>query len=300
MSRPQPDSAPAGTSQVVCLGDLMVDVLALLPGPLAIGSDRPAPISFADGGSAANTAAWLAHLGAPVVFAGRVGDDAFGRAAVQRLRDGGVRTRVSVDPTEPTGVCLVLVSPDGERTMVPSAGANARLGPPELTDPPLLTSTDRLHLSGYALLNEGSRPAALAALARASELAIPISVDLASAAPLRELGVEQFLSWLPPGALLLANSDELAAVTDDVRSLVGRGFTVVVKVGPEGAMLATAEGCWRVPTTTAEVLDSTGAGDAFAAGLLAALHGGRPLIEAVAAGNRSGASALRTLGGRPA
>jgi ribokinase len=290
----------ATTSRIVCLGDLMIDVLALLPGPLAIGSDRPAPIGFADGGSAANTAAWLAQLGAPAVFAGRVGDDAFGQAAVQRLRTGGVQTRVSVDPAEPTGVCLVLVSPDGERTMVPSAGANATLGVADVIDPPLLTAADRLHLSGYALLNAGSRAAALAALEQASELAVPISLDLASAAPIRELGSEQFLSWLPAGALLLANSDELAAVTDDVRSLSEAGFTVVVKTGPDGAMLATADSCRQVPTTAVEVLDSTGAGDAFAAGLLAALHGGGSLIEAVAAGNRTGARALRTIGGRPA
>jgi ribokinase len=292
-------SSSHAVPRIVCLGDLMVDVLALLPGPLAIGSDRPAPIRFADGGSAANTAAWLARLGAPAVFAGRVGDDAFGQAAVQRLRDGGVQTRVSVDPVEPTGVCLVLVSPDGERTMVPSAGANATLGVADVIDPPLLTVADWLHLSGYALLNAGSRPAALAALEQASELAIPISVDLASAAPIRELGSAQFLSWLPPGALLLANSDELAAVTDDVRSLTRGGFTVVAKAGPDGAVLATADDCQQVPTTAVKVLDSTGAGDAFAAGLLAALHGGKSLIEAVAAGNRAGGRALRTIGGRP-
>ncbi len=288
-------SRPA--SRIICLGDLMIDVLALLPGPLAIGSDRPAPVSFADGGSAANTAAWLAQLGVPAAFAGRIGDDAFGTAAVGRLQACGVETFVSIDPAEPTGVCLVLVSPDGERTMVPSAGANATLGPADL---PPFAAADRLHLSGYALLNAGSRDGALAALRRASELAIPISVDLASAAPIREAGREQFLSWLPSGALLLANSDELAAVTDDVRTLVARGFTVVVKTGRDGATLADADGCRTVPTDAVDVLDSTGAGDAFAAGLLAALHTGTPLIDAVGAGNRAGARALRTVGGRPA
>ncbi|MDQ2836048.1 MAG: PfkB family carbohydrate kinase [Actinomycetota bacterium] len=290
-------------SRIVCLGDLMVDVLALLPGPLVTGSDVPAPISFSDGGSAANTAAWLAELGADTVFAGRVGADAFGQAAVQRLRDQGVTTRVSIDPSTPTGVCLVLISPDGERTMVPSAGANGTLSPADLSDPPLVGAGDRLHLSGYALLNEGSRAAARHALAGAVEAGVPVSVDAASAAPIRALGGPRLLEWLPAGALLIANTDELAAMTDDDPAgptmLAARGFTAVIKDGPRGASLVHAGRRHELPTEPVPVLDSTGAGDAFAAGLLAALHGGEKLLQAVAAGNRAGARALRTVGGRP-
>lgn len=289
--------------RVVCLGDVMLDVLALLPGPLVTGSDRPAPISIGHGGSAANTAAWLASLGNPAVFAGRVGADDFGRAAVELLQQQGVQTRVSIDPVAATGICLVLVGPDGERTMVPSAGANARLTVAELTEPPLLAAGDRLHLSGYPLLHPGSRTAALAALAMATELDLPISVDAASAAPIRQLGGQRFLDWLPAGSLLLANADELAALSDDdpaaPASLVARGLTVVVKRGPAGALVASPDTTTQVGTEPVQVLDSTGAGDAFAAGLLAALHRGADLLTAVQAANRTGALALTRLGGRP-
>ena len=89
--------------RVVCVGDLMVDVHARLPGPLALGSDTPAPIAFTGGGSAANTAAWLARGGCAATFVGRVGDDAFGRHAVDELHAAGVELEVSVDRSCPPG-----------------------------------------------------------------------------------------------------------------------------------------------------------------------------------------------------
>ncbi|HEX2903997.1 MAG TPA: carbohydrate kinase family protein [Jatrophihabitans sp.] len=283
---------PAG--RLICLGDVMLDVLAQLPGPLATGSDTPAPITFSPGGSAANTAAWLGWLGTPVTFVGRIGDDAFGAEAVASLRRLGVLTAVTIDFERPTGVCLVLVSPDGERTMVPSAGANSGLAADDVLTS--VTAEDHLHLSGYSLLNPESRPAALAALAAAGSC----SVDAASAAPIRAAGAEQFLQWLPAGALVLANADELAALGGDPAALVRRGLTLVVKDGAAGARLADRDGIRTVATAAVPVRDSTGAGDAFAAGLLAAWWSGTTLLDAVAAGNAAGARALATVGGRPA
>ena len=117
-----------------------------------------------------------------------------------------------MDPDSATGVCLVLVGPDGERTMVPSAGANATLGAAELGRD-LLGAADHLHLSGYALLNAGSRAAALFALGPAASVGASVSVDAASAGPIRAVGAQRFLDWIPAGSLLLANADELAALT---------------------------------------------------------------------------------------
>ncbi|MFL6162408.1 MAG: carbohydrate kinase family protein [Jatrophihabitantaceae bacterium] len=287
------------TGSVVCLGDVMVDVLARLPGPLAIGSDTPAPVALRPGGSAANTACWLSSLGVPVLFVGRVGDDPFGRDAIAALRSAGVRRRVSVDPRAPTGVCIVLIGPDGERTMVPSAGANDTLTPAELAG--LVSTADHLHLSGYGLLNPGSRAAARSALAQARSAGASISVDAASAAPIRAVGATAFLGWLPAETLLIANTEELAALTNsgDPAELVDRSLTVVVKDGPAGARIADRHGVRRIPTVPVAVLDSTGAGDAFAAGLLAARRAGADLAAAVSAGNQTAARALGVLGGRP-
>jgi sugar/nucleoside kinase (ribokinase family) len=297
--------------QVVCVGDVMLDISAALPGPLALGSDTPASISFGHGGSAANTAAWLASLGVPCVFAGRVGADAFGQQAVAELRAHGVIPKVSTDPDTATGVCLVLVGPDGERTMVPSAGANAALSAGDLGSD-LLGAGDHLHLSGYALLREGSRPAAQFALELASSGGASVSVDAASAGPIRAVGAERFLDWLPPGAMLLANTDELAALTGGtgldsdgtrqdgaIAALVDRRLSVVLKCGSRGSVLGTAAGLWRAPAEPVRVLDSTGAGDAFAAGLLAALWDGAELPDALGQANRLGAVAAGRLGARP-
>jgi sugar/nucleoside kinase (ribokinase family) len=210
-----------------------------------------------------------------------------------------VRTRVAVDPSAPTGACIVLVDPAGERTMVPSAGANAALVPDDLAG--LVGPEDHLHLSGYSLLHEGSRSAALAVLRQAQAVGASISVDAASAAPIRSVGGGTLLGWLPAGALLIANAAELAALAehDDPAELTGRGLTVVVKDGPAGARIADRAGVRRVPTEPVPVLDSTGAGDAFAAGLLAARRAGAELDEAVRQGNQIAARALGILGGRP-
>ena len=100
---------------VYCLGDLMVDVVARLFGPLAEGSDSPAVIAYVGGGSAANTAAWLTRVGVDSVFVGAIGDDAAGQSQLESLHTLGVDVRFRVDRTRPTGTCLVLVAPTGER-----------------------------------------------------------------------------------------------------------------------------------------------------------------------------------------
>ncbi|MGI8880909.1 MAG: carbohydrate kinase family protein [Jatrophihabitans sp.] len=290
------------TGRIVCVGHVMVDVAAQLPGPLAAGSDTPAQIDIRHGGSAANTAAWVASLGVPSMFVGRVGDDEFGRAAVDALRAQRVTTAVTIDPTASTGMCIVLVAPDGERTMIPSAGANSHLSEADL---PTLDGTDRLHVSGYALLDDGSQSAALAAIDSAVRAGAAVSVDAASAAPLRRFGPTEFRRLLPASTLLVANADEATALTGLLSPTAAAGAlaeqfdTVVVKRGGTGAVAVISGAVYDVPGVAASVRDSTGAGDAFAAGLLAALRAGADLATAVTQAHRLGAVAVSQLGARP-
>jgi ribokinase len=283
-------------THVVCVGDLMVDVLAQLPGPLAPNSDTPAPVSFAGGGAAANVAAWVANAGAEATFVGRVGDDPLGRRAVDDLRAAGVRTAVAVDADGPTGVCIVLVGPDGERTMIPSAGANAGPGAA------LPERADWLYLSGYALLGDGSRGFARTALAHARERGWQIAIDVASTAPLAALGAQRFLDLAGADVVLFANAAEAEVLTgrDDpaaaAAELALRCGRAVVKRGAVGAVWSDGVGLRSVAAPRVELVDSTGAGDAFAAGFLAASG---DEAQRLAAAVDLAAQAVQQLGARP-
>jgi ribokinase len=284
-------------TRVVVLGDVMVDVVTRLSGPVAPGSDSPARIAFEGGGQAANTAAWLVVAGAPVALVARVGDDSAGRMAVAELETLGVETRVAVDGERPTGTCVVLVAADGERTMFPDAGANAALAPADLPDE-FLGAGSHLHVSGYALLRDGSREAALSAVERARAAEMSVSVDPSSAALLsdgpRRLG--KGVGLLLPNALEAATlggrEDPVAAA----RALAELFPEVVVTLGEEGALWTDGRELVRVDADAAEVVDSTGAGDAFAAGLIHGLLQGWPLDRAVRLGNAVGALSTRGLG----
>jgi sugar/nucleoside kinase (ribokinase family) len=300
-------SVPLGTEtlDVVVVGDVMVDVLAAMSGPLARGSDTPSAVTTAGGGSAANVAVWLAAQGVPTSYVGRVGDDALGRESVAALTDRGVTAWVSTEPDLTTGTCIVLVEPGGERSMLPDAGANATLTAADLPQRAFRPG-GHLHLSGYTLLNPGSRDAGLAALSMAAAADMTVSVDPSSAAPLAELGAARFLSMTRGVDLLLANRDEaavLAGTSDPHLAAQQLGDTyreVVVKLGADGAMWQQGFiGASAPAERGVEVVDTTGAGDAFAAGFLASwlLH---PEPEtALAAGCRLAARAVSKVGARP-
>jgi ribokinase len=288
-------------SRVVVIGDVMVDVLVRLSGPLAPASDAPAVIRFHGGGSAANTAAWLAAAGAETVLVGRVGDDERGRRARDELRAAGVDARLAADPEQPTGTCVVLVDPDGERTMAPDAGANDALSETDLADD-LLARGDHLHVTGYALLRPGSRPAARSAMTRARESGMTVSVDPSSSALLSV----DFLDQADGAQLLLPNASEAHALTGEsaperaARVLAGRFGEAVVTLGPDGALWTNGDEVLRVAAAAAESpVDSTGAGDAFSAGFLAARASGPSTAEALAAGCKLAARAVTTPGARP-
>jgi ribokinase len=292
-------------TRLVVLGDVMVDVVCRLDRPLALGSDAPGRIEFGYGGSAANVAAWAATAapsGGRPVLAGRIGADDRGRAAEAELRATGVDTRLTVDAEHPTGTCVVLVGPDGERSMVPDPGANDRLEDGDLPDE-LLVEGAHLHLTGYSLVRDGSRPAARSAIARAGRRGITVSVDPSSAALLSP----GFVDELAGVGLLLPNLEEAlvlsgeSAVERAAAALARRVPEVVITLGAEGALWTDGRGVCRVGAAGAgTALDSTGAGDAFAAGFLVARLSGAGPEAALRTGCELAAVAVRTPGARPA
>lgn len=293
---------------VVVVGDVMTDVVAQVDDPLALGSDTAAQVVTRQGGAGGNVAAWLAALGTPVLLVGQVGDDPFGREAVDVLTASGVRPALVIDPVRPTGTCVVLVGRDGERTMLPDAGANSGLTRSAL---PLaaIRGARHLHLSGYTLLNPGSREAGLAALAVAHHAGVPTSVDAASSAPLEAVGGKEFLRLTEGVDLALCTLDEADVLVGsrdpDVAAarLTATYPQVVLKLGADGARWSGADdpSGHRVAACLPRfgVVDTTGAGDAFAAAYLSAVVAGRTVEEALGAGCTLASRVVTRVGTRP-
>jgi sugar/nucleoside kinase (ribokinase family) len=261
-----------------------------------VGDDSPARIEFRGGGSAANVAAW-----GQAALVGRVGADARGTEVAEGLRAAGVSAFLAVDEHKPTGTCLVLVGPDGERTMFPDPGANDGLLPADVP-PAALSAGGHLHVAGYALLRAGSRPAARSAIERARAAGMTVSIDPSSAALL----TPEFFDFAAAARLLLPNAAEATALAgrpdpvQSARALAGRFGEVVVKLGAEGAVWTDGdEEVHARALPVSAVVDTTGAGDSFAAGLLRARLSGAAPAEALAAGCELAAQAVATPGARP-
>jgi sugar/nucleoside kinase (ribokinase family) len=276
--------------RIVVVGDVAVDVLVEPAQPAVPGADVPARIRTTAGGAGANTAAWLAHLGAAVTLVARIGDDDAGRGAGAELRTAGVRTALVVDPEHPTCTVVALLA-DGDRTLLSDRGAAAHLRPADL---PALDGTDHLHLSGYVLLEPSSRDAGLAALAAARSAGISTSVD-PQAAPALTPG---FREWVHGTDLLLPNADELAALGGGA-ALLSHVAAVAATRAADGATWQDARGTWETDTPTVDVVDVTGAGDAFDAGLLVAWLRGAGPMAALRAGCAAAAAAVARSGARP-
>src|ERR1700739_906490 len=163
-------------ARVVVIGDLMTDTVAHARLALARGSDTPAAVTMHGGGSGANIPAWRAADGGDVAFVGRRGADIAGRNRDMELMGYGVDARLVMDPERPTGTCVVMVTHRGDHTMMSDPGANAALSPDDLPKD-LFAPGSHLHISGYTLLNSGSRNAVLAAVSHAQHAGMTISVD---------------------------------------------------------------------------------------------------------------------------
>ena len=191
--------------------------------------------------------------------------------------------------------------------MLSDPGANAALSPDDLPKD-LFTPGSHLHVSGYTLLNEGSREATLTAIGLAQRAGMTVSVDGASAAPLERVGAEPFLQLTNGATLLFVNGDQARVITgreepeQAARVLNAWYPQVVLKLGPDGALFY-ANGRpepFRVNGPPVEkIVDGTGAGDAFCAGFLPAWLDKKPPAEALGSGCRLAAHALNLIGARP-
>jgi len=292
------------SARVLVVGDVMTDVIVIPDGPIIKGSDRRASVRSRPGGSGANQAVWLGAMQADVWFAARVG--AADRTMYENyFRGRGVVPMLAGDSEQPSGVLVTLVDPDGERSFLTDRGANLNLCAADLNES-LLDGVSLVMVSGYSLFAPGPRAAVLGLLASAKARGVAIAIDPASTGFLTDIGPRQFLDWTAGADWIFANAEEAELLTgaagleDQVRALGTCFANVIVKRGRLGAVLGGRDGIrLDLPAPSVTVRDSTGAGDAFAAGFIAAFLDGQDEAAAMKAGIAAGAKAVQAIGGQP-
>ena len=285
---------------VVCLGILVADVIARPVDELPYGAvSLMDEISLHGGGCALNTATGLTRLGLSALVVGKVGEDTFGDFVVGLLAERGLDTRgVLRDPDVPTSATVVLVDRAGERSFLHLPGANGALCAEELA--PEVFAGRALHVAGALVMPalDGAPTAGL--LAEAQRLGVQTSLDTVYDATGRW---ERVQPCLPHLDLLMASLAEAQGISGEEGPASAaawfrdRGVAeVALKLGPDGCYVAGAEFEGDVPAFPVHVVDGTGAGDAFAAGVIYGKLAGWPLVDAARFANAFGALATTAVG----
>jgi sugar/nucleoside kinase (ribokinase family) len=294
------------SARVLCIGDVMLDVItkiAVMPSQINYGSDTPSKISTHGGGAAGNVASWLTRTDARSTIVGHVGDDAAGAALMSEFDTLGVLHNNLMVEKGSSGVVVVLVDPTGERTMFPDNGANSGL---HIGDLPALENFDVVYLSGYSPLDPLSRPGVLEMVAAIKSAGLPLYFDPASVGAMMEVPLEEVKSWIRLMDVILLNEEEAIYLTGEtdsekaLESLLEYCETVVIKRGSQGA-IGKARGSIliSVPAISTEVVDTTGAGDSFAAGFIAQYAMTKNMQHGLEAGAAVAARCVAIVGARP-
>ena len=263
--------------EVISIGDVTTDILIFVPTYPKLSQDVNASRLEMDlGGSAANFAVAMKRLGISSGLIGKAGDDWFGNFVISELKKEGVDvSHVAVEKGAGSGIVISVIDRNGERTMFSYRGANVRLRPNEI-DSKYIQKAKLLHISGYALVQSPQREAALKCAQLAKESGILVSLDpgplihLAKPAAVRRI--------LRLTDVVLPNSDEIRSLSKHrnifqcVETILNVGPKIVgLKLGRRGCLLARGDIRIRIPVFKVKVVDTTGAGDAWGAGFMAAL-----------------------------
>lgn len=317
---------PEPVTDVIAIGNAIVDVmapcedalierLALVRGGMTLVDsarsrqlyDAMGPAREISGGSAANTLAGLAALGARCEFIGQVADDQLGEVFAHDIRAGGIGFATPPRPGEPaTGRCLIFVTPDGQRTMNTYLGASQFL-PPAVLDEAAIAASKVLYLEGYLWDPEEPRAAMRRAIGAAKDHGRKVAFTLSDAFVIERHGAD-FRAMIETGEIdiLFANHIELAALTghDDfhqgIALLKDKVPLLVVTRSEKGAVAAwNGETCEVAAEPVDQVVDTTGAGDLFAAGFLYGHVRGRSPGECLRLGSICAAEIISHFGARP-
>lgn len=288
--------------KLICVGDAMIDVIVKYHGDIQFNSDTSSNITILSGGAAANTSVWAARLGINTTFIGHVGDDLIGKSFIAELRNQSVNVANIEAKGFSTGTVVVLVDENGERTMFPSRGANSLLSISDFS----LTEFDALYLSGYSLLDEETSVTALQILEKAKREELTTFLDPASTGLMKRYGREKLLKNIQGVDFLLLNEEEARflsqsnSVEDMLSFLISYAKCAVIKLGKDGAKAKVRQGSINsVRALPAHVVDTTGAGDAFAAGFIAGWLSSRDIEKALQSASDIAAKCVANIGARP-
>jgi sugar/nucleoside kinase (ribokinase family) len=292
--------------KVLCIGDVMLDVItkiSVMPDQIHYGSDTPSAISTHGGGAAGNVASWLTRTDVEATIVGHVGDDAAGAALTSEFDSLGVRHSNLMVDSGNSGVVVVLVDPTGERTMFPDNGANSGL---HIGDLPDLAAFDAVYLSGYSPLDPLSRPGVLEMISAIKAAGLPLYFDPASVGGMMQVAISDVKAWIALMDVILLNEEEAIYLTGEsevskaIDQLLLDCEAVVIKRGSLGA-IGKARGSIMVTVSAlpTEVIDTTGAGDSFAAGFISEYANSKNMERALGRGAQIAARCVAIVGARP-
>ncbi len=299
LAGPQRLRAPDTVAWMIAtVGDLVEDIVVHLGGEVQSASDTQATVVRRRGGSAANMAVSVVRGGHPARFIGQVGNDGIGLALIDELRDAGVD--VVFRRGGRTGTIVVVLDHKGERTMLTDRGACTALDHPA---PLWLDGIDTLHVPVYSLIGEPLARTTTTLIEWAHDRSIRVSIDASSASVIDDYGADELLALLAElrPSILLCNELEAERLGSGIEpELIGAAITVVKRGAEPALILQPGRHAIEVPAmTVADVRDTTGAGDAFAAGFLVAIGAGASAVAAAALGHQSAARAIVAASANP-
>ncbi len=294
---------------LVSLGDLAWDVLAKPDTMLLSGGDTTGKMELSGGGSAANLAVWAQRCGYPATFVGKIGKDRFGELATAELQAEGVETQLTLSTQHPTGVILALIDRRGQRAMLTGQGADWELLPEELPTETLQTA-GHLHLTAWSLFRNPPREAALKAAKLAKAAGASLSLDPGSFQMIQQMGRETFLEIVDnvPFDIIFPNDDEAKAMSGEMKPKDAMTWLrkryphalVVLKLDEEGVMLeGPQQPRIQVNATRDNLIDATGAGDAFGGAFLSVWLRSGNAVQAAQLAVQVGGWVVSRFGARP-
>jgi sugar/nucleoside kinase (ribokinase family) len=268
-----------------------------------LSSLKGAQISRCAGGSAANTIMGIADLGGSAAYAGKVADDEFGRFFLQDMRKLGVAIEVPPTAGGNTGTCVILITGDAERTMLTHLGVSGSLGPDDI-DEAEIAKAEYVYVEGYLFSADANRAAALKAIDLAKANGVKVALTVSDPFLIR-LYKDEFWKLIEgPVDLLFCNLEEARSLTDRddpvecARHIHRHAADVALTLGPQGSLLMRAGELIPVEGVPTKAIDTTGAGDMYAAGLLYGITNGLTWQRAGHLASHAAARIVSQLGAR--